>query len=92
MKPITKKEADKLASRVFYAIEGVADDLSNRNVVLSRSIYGISTSVFIEFSTEVSPQGLFYWIPRIDGFELTRGDFEADGRGVFAYCLEYQKL
>lgn len=92
MKHITKKEADKLASRVFLLIEGVANDLSNRNVVLSRSIYGISTSVFIEFSTEVSPQGLFYLIPIPDGFKLTRGDFEADEQGVFAYCLEYMKL
>lgn len=91
MKPITKREAEEIAHRVFSAIQVVADDLSRKNVVLSRSVYGLSTSVFVEFSTEVSPPGLFYWIPIPEGFILVRGDFEADGRGVFAYCLEYQK-
>lgn len=92
MKPITKREAEEIAYRVFAAILIVANDLSNRDVVLSRSIYGFSTSVFVEFSTEVSPSGLFCWIPIPDGFKLIRGDFEADEQGVFAYCLEYQKL
>lgn len=92
MNPITKKEADNLACRVFMAIHVVADDLSNRDVVLSRSVYGLSTSVFIEFSTEVSPPGLFYWIPVPDEFRLVRGDFEVDEQGVYTYCLEYQKV
>ena len=92
MKPITKREAEEIANRVFSAIQVVADDLSRKNVVLSRSVYGLSTSVFNEFRTAISPSGIFYWIPIPDEFRLVRGDFEVDEQGVFAYCLEYQKV